>query len=120
MEYEAMHGINSFNRLPIPNLIARIQNASTYLPATSLHPERRGVFRQAANQTDPIQTDLGVWNILFNDVFPHPQIKLYKSICNNKNDCESKDAALQLSLAAFKTPTLRDLVTLLHTCITDK
>ncbi len=109
VEYEAIHGINSFNKLPIPSLIARIQNANIYLPATSLHPKRQGVFRQAANQTDPIHADLGAWNILFNDDFPNPQKNLYKIICNDKSSCESKDAALQLALATFKTPTLRDL-----------
>lgn len=109
VEYEALHGLNSFNRLPVPSLAARIQNANTYLPATSLHPKRRGVFRQAATQADPLHTDLGAWNILFNDDFPAPQHKLYEIICDNMVDCASKDMALQLALATFKTPTLRNL-----------
>ena len=109
IEYEAIHGINSFNELPVPNLLARAQNANTYLPATSMHPNRQGVFRQAANQADPMQADLGAWNILFNDDFPNPQKKLFKALCNEETNCETKDVALQHALAAFKTPTLRDL-----------
>lgn len=109
VEYEAIHGINSFNKLSIPNLIARTKNANIYLPATSMHPKRQGVFKRAANLTELNHTDLGAWNILFNDDFPNPQKKLYEIVCSDKNNCESKDTALQLSLAAFKTPTLRDL-----------
>lgn len=109
IEYEAIHGLNSFNKLPIPNLAARTQNAKVYLPATSSHPDRLGVFRQSASQIESIHTDLGAWNILFNDDFPSPQEKLYSIICNDKNNCKNKDAALQLAVAAFKTPTLRDL-----------
>ena len=109
IEYEAIHGLNAFNKLPIPSLAARTKNAEIYLPATTTHPNRQGVFRKAANQFDSIHTDLGAWNILFNEDFPSPQDKLLKLFCDDVNQCKNKDIALQRSLAAFKTPTLRDL-----------
>ncbi len=109
VEYEAIHGAGSFNRLPIPNLSARVQHAETYLPATYTHPNRRGIFRKAANPKDSQHADLGAWNILFNNDYPNSQEKLLNMFCDAGNQCANKDAALYLSTAAFKTPTLRDL-----------
>lgn len=109
IEYEAIHGINSFNKLPVPNLEARNKNANTYLPATNLHPTREGVFRKVANQANLQYTDLGAWNILFNDDFPNPQNSLFSIFCPLNDKCTNKDIALQRALATFKTPTLRNL-----------
>ena len=109
VEYEEIHGPNSFNRLPVPNYEARTINANKYLPATYSHPVRLGIFRKKANQNQPLYTDLGAWNIFFNDDFPKPQSKLYRMFCDDKDSCETKDIALERSLASFKTPTLRDL-----------
>ncbi|MFK8027339.1 MAG: hypothetical protein AB8C40_04690 [Gammaproteobacteria bacterium] len=109
VEYEAIHGINSFNKLPVPNNAARNKNANTYLPATNIHPDRKGVFRKVAQQSNSQHTDLGAWNILFNDDFPNPQESLLNIFCPADNKCSSKDIALQRSLATFKTPTLRNL-----------
>ena len=109
VEYEAIHGINSFNKLPIPNATERTKLANTYLPATSVHPDRHGVFRKAASQSKPEHTDLGTWNILMNNDYPKPQEKLLNIICPYDDPCDNENIALQRSIATFKTPTLRNL-----------
>ena len=108
-EYETVHGMHSFSDLPIPNLSARKQLAETYLPATSAHPDRLGVFRRKANKQNTSHTDLGAWNILFNEDYPKPQEKLLRMFCDNDNQCANKDIALYRSIAAFKTPSIRNL-----------
>ena len=109
VEYDAIHGMNSFNKLPIPNLRARDENSEIYLPATHAHPNRQGIFRKVASKSDTSYVDLGAWNILFNSDYPNPQDKLYAMFCDQENPCKSKDVALMRSLATFKTPTLRNL-----------
>ena len=109
IEYEAIHGQKSFLTLPIPTLLERNNNADSYLPATQNNPERLGVFRQAATQESEMYTDLGAWNIIFNDDFPKPQSALRNLICINNNDCNTNDKILNLAIATFKTPTIRNL-----------
>ena len=109
IEYETIHGPRAFNKLPIPSFSARSQLADTYLPATTKHPDRRGVFKKIARSEKPLYTDLGAWNVLFNPDYPGPQKKLLGMFCDNTNPCENKDIALQRAIATFKTPTLRNL-----------
>ena len=109
VEYESIHGQNSFNKLRIPTLEERNKNADTYLPANSNHPNRKGIFRQASSETTAHAVDLGAWNILFNDDYPNPQDGLYNLICTSGSKCKTKDQALQNAIATFKTPSLRDL-----------
>ena len=109
VEYEAIHGQNSFLNLPIPSRKIRNEKADLYLPATKFNPNRKGLFRQAASETNLMAVDLGAWNIFFNEDFPNPQEKLFNLFCNIENECNNKNHALQKSVATFKTPTLRDL-----------
>ena len=109
VEYEAIHGHGSFRKLPIPAAKFRHEEAEVYLPATAANPGRLGVFRRAASESDPMATDLGAWNILLNEDYPDSQEPLYRLLCNDSGDCETADQALEKSIAAFKTPTLRDL-----------
>lgn len=109
IEYEAIHGSGSFEKLYIPSKIAREKQAEIYLPATIINPNRKGVFRQAASEQNPMATDLGAWNIFLNNDFPNTKNILYKIFCQNTGNCESEDQALQNSIATFKTPSLRDL-----------
>ena len=109
IEYEAIHGPNSFNLLPIPTLIERTKNADVYLPASNSHPHRQGVFRLAASEQITMATDLGVWNILFNDDFPNSQIALKNLLCNQQHACDQDENILSSSIATFKTPTVRNL-----------
>lgn len=109
IEYEAIHGAGSFNRLPIPNVAQREMQAEQLLPATHLHPTRQGLFRRPAAEYNSMFTDLGVWNIYLNKDYPLPQKALKNLICSQPELCATEDQALERSIARFKTPTLRNL-----------
>ena len=49
-----------------------------------------------------------MWNIYLNPDDPGPQTAMTSIVCAAGNDC-SVDKGLALAIAAFKTPTLRDL-----------
>ena len=109
IEYDAIHGNGKFNELPIPSLTERNKKPEQYLPATHQHPDRKGSFRKIPSKNEPLATDLGAWNIFYNDNFPLSQDRIHNVICNTNNACQSDDHALELSIATFKTPSLRDL-----------
>lgn len=111
VEYDNIHGFGSFDRLNIPTLSQREKNANIFLPANNKNSKRKGIFRKPASQSNPAYTDLGAWNIIFNSDYPLPQESIYYLICmeDGENVCKSKDDALNRSLAAFKTPSLRNL-----------
>ena len=109
IEYEAIHGNGAFNKLKIPNTKGREKYSETYLPATNQNPNRKGVFRKPAAEDNRMHTDLGAWNIFQNSDYPLPQKQLYNLICSKPEKCKSNDHALELSIATFKTPSLRDL-----------
>ncbi len=108
VEYEAIHGQGSFQKLYIPTRKLRNENAEIYLPATSINPDRLGIFRKVTSESNALAVDLGAWNIFLNEDYPNPQGHLYYLFCNDRIDCEA-DQALQKSIATFKTPTLRNL-----------
>ena len=111
IEYDNIHGFGKFSALNLPSLNKREKNANVFLPATEVHPKRKGIFRRPASQEFPAYTDLGAWNIIFNSDYPLPQESLYNLICikEGKDVCESKEHALERSIARFKTPSLRDM-----------
>ena len=109
IEYEAVHGPGSFWKLRIPTAQQRMEGADVYLPATAAHPDRRGMFRKAASESEPLAADLGAWNVFLNDDYPKPQEPLRRWFCQDGAACATVDQALERSIAAFKTPTLRDL-----------
>lgn len=110
VEFDALHGSGSFNKLNIPTLAKRNKKADYYLPATHQHPNREGKFRNIPTEDKPEVTDLGAWNILFNDDYPKPQAAIKDTICDSgSSKCQTNDEALTRSIAVFKTPGLRDL-----------
>ena len=109
VEYEAIHGRGSFQKLYIPTRKLRNEKAEIYLPATSINPNRLGTFRKVTSESDAMAVDLGAWNIFLNEDYPNPQEHLYNLFCNDEIGCDTDDQALQKSIAAFKTPTLRNL-----------
>ncbi len=109
VEYEAIHGQGSFQKLYIPTRKIRDKEANVYLPATPAHPDRVGIFRKAASQSNAVAADLGAWNIFLNDDYPSPQEQIYNQLCNGIPACETAEQALQKAIATFKTPTLRNL-----------
>lgn len=113
-EYDAAHGAGQFMKLGVPELAVRNRHYNQYLPATEQHPQASGRFRQAANQAKPGVTDLGLWNVFANPDMPAPQEKISRILCEQVKArhqvavCKDEDL-LKQSLAAFKTPVLRDL-----------
>lgn len=111
-EYDTLHGAGAFAALNIPALAQR--NPATDLPATGANPTRQGRFRAVASAGDPALTDLGVWSVFANSDFPKPQATLAALLCpaasRTAQGCALGDAELlDLSIARFKTPGLRDL-----------
>jgi cytochrome c peroxidase len=126
MGYDGVHGDGAFARIAIPSLVQRSRRPDDYLPATVRHPHAKEPFRAVPAADRPGATDLGVWNIFANPDFPAPQEKLWHALCLQElgrdgaadrgapallrvlRHCRA-EALLESSVAAFKTPGLRDL-----------
>jgi hypothetical protein len=107
-EYDAAHGVGAFMNLSIPSLAQRNANYNLYLPASANHPNASETFRRAADASQPLFADLGLWNVYLNPDMPNPQATLATVVCAAGQDC-SIDQGLANTIAQFKTPTLRDL-----------
>jgi cytochrome c peroxidase len=107
MEYDRVFGAGAFAALDIPGLIKRNANFDEYLPPSANHPAATGRFRQPPVAGKPGYADLGVWNIFANPEMPKPQQALTQILCGNK-PCEP-ESVLPLTIALFKTPSIRDL-----------
>ena len=97
----------------IPGLAKRNKNHNDFLPATAKHPSATSRFRTIAAKDKPGYTDLGLWNIFANPDMPAPQQKLKSIMCNQttatkQHECSTTNL-LNNTIAAFKTPVLRDL-----------
>lgn len=136
-EYDRIHGAGSFAQLRIPDLRERNAAHDQYLPATEQHPHALGPFRNIPSAGQPGLTDLGVWNVFANPDFPDSQRRIRRILCANTLNAGqpglssfsketddvlghvmdsapfagrcSAQALLPSSVAAFKTPGLRDL-----------
>ena len=106
-EYDGVHGAGAFMALSIPDLGTRNGDYNALLPVTAAHPEASERFRRAAG-ANPAWADLGMWNVYLNPDMPKPQANLASVVCATGLDC-SVDQGLERTIAAFKTPTLRDL-----------
>ncbi len=110
IRYDELHGTGEFAKLKIPDLKTRSENYNQYLPATAKHPKATGPFRSLVNLDKPGYVDLGLWNVFANPDMPAPQAKLSKILCEQAaNKTCSASNLLPMTLAAFKTPVLRDL-----------
>lgn len=107
-EYDTIWGSGAFAALHIPSLAERNANFNAFMPAGPAHPNALEVFRRTASSSNASYTDLGLWNIYQNPDNPLPQANIKSVICTNGVDCSS-DGGLALTIARFKTPTLRDL-----------
>lgn len=113
IDYDENHGTGSFMQLHIPDLQMRNMNPDRYLPASAGYPVASSRFRRPTNIDKPGYTDLGLWNVFANPAMPGPQTKLYKMLCDRfkasgNKSCSEKEL-LPMTIAAFKTPVLRDL-----------
>ena len=117
LNYDKLHGAGKFMQLEIPDLTIRNHNYDRYLPPTAQHPKANSRFRSTPIKDKPGITDLGLWNVFANPDMPNPQAKLKNILCEqagqrdqitSKEQC-TEQQLLPLSIAAFKTPVLRDL-----------
>jgi len=109
-EYDSIHGAGAFAALVIPDLATRNGDYNGSLPATEIHPNASERFRAISVLANPTLTDLGVWNVFANPDMPNPQAKIRAILCDDQVPCPLSDAAqLDLAIARFKTPGLRDL-----------
>lgn len=111
--YDATHGAGRFMKLVVPQLNERNANYNTYLPVTAKHPRASSRFRSHERTDKPGFTDLGLWNVFANPDMPDPQQKITNIVCFQAkaaggSSC-SKQVLLPTTIAAFKTPVLRDL-----------
>ena len=108
--YDELHGVGEFEKLTIPDLATRDKNYNEYLPATAKHPKASGRFRSKVDIDKPGHTDLGLWNVFANPDMPAPQKKLKNIMCeqSGRSHCKA-EVLLPYTMAAFKTPVLRDL-----------
>lgn len=94
--YDALHGQGAFMKIFIPDMDARNKD-----------PDANHRYRSQAAKNKAGYTDLGVWNIVGNpDTSMEHQATLREHLC--EHSCTNK-VALEKSIAAFKTPLLRDL-----------
>jgi cytochrome c peroxidase len=107
-EYDSIHGAGAFVALGVPDLATRNGNYNGFLPATENHPNASERFR-AIPGADPTLTDLGVWNVFANPDMPNPQAKIRAILCDNQVPCPPDAVLLDMAIARFKTPGLRDL-----------
>jgi hypothetical protein len=110
-EYDGLHGAGAFAALAIPSLAERTADPDRFLPPSPAHPTAAGPFLQAAAADRPGATDLGLWNVFANDDVPVPQALLPATVraLTGAPDSAGTAELLPLTVAMFKTPTLRDL-----------
>jgi len=96
-QYDQLHGTNAFNKISIPNFAQRNKNPEKYF----------SVFRNNPSKQKPSHVDLGLWGVTANSDIPAPQKKIKAILCKKVTPC-SVDIMLKKSIAAFKTPSLRD------------
>ena len=106
-EYDATFGEGSFARLVIPGLAERNAHFEDYLPPTPFHPHANARFRTPPVANKPSYADLGAWNIFGNPDLPKPQQALTQILCARQTG--EPDSVLRSAVAAFKTPSIRDL-----------
>ena len=107
-EYDEIlgHGDGAFGNLAIPSLATRTADD---LPATDQHPGASERFRSVP-VTGTTLTDLGLWNVFANPDMPEPQDKIRNILCDGEQPCSVfQSDLLNLAIARFKTPGLRDL-----------
>jgi len=93
-QYDSIHGVGEFNKLNIPSSAERNKKILS-------------AFRDSPEKQKPGHIDLGLWGVAMNPSIPAPQKKIKNILCKEEINCTA-DTMLKKSVAAFKTPSLRD------------
>ncbi|MBI2513921.1 MAG: hypothetical protein HYV96_18275 [Opitutae bacterium] len=105
--YDAVHGEGAFAKAAVPALAERNAAPERHLPPSVAHPRAAGPWREAPMRDDPARVDLGLWNIYANPALQAPQTAIERQL--NRTGVLSREAVLALTLARFKTPSVRNL-----------
>lgn len=105
-EYDAVHGVHAFSRLPIPTLAERNAAPEKFLPPSRAFPKGDGPFFAITEKHRPGRTDLGLWNVFANPAVPAPQESLRTLLLRDRPDVPD-ETLLSESVGLFRTPTLR-------------
>lgn len=108
-EYDRAHGAGAFLALEVPTLAARNAEPSRWLPPTPERTDGLGVFASVPSAAAPGRADLGLWNVLFDPARTAPQARLRRLLAPPGAPQVPDETLLERAVAAFKTPTLRDL-----------
>jgi len=100
-EYDAIHGAGAFAHIEIPDLDHRAEFLD---PARAINP-----FADVPTLEHPGHTDLGLWNVFLNPAMPRSQESLMTLVRQSHPGDSDSQALLDHTVAAFKTPGLRDL-----------
>lgn len=105
--YDAVHGSGKFTKLVIPSLAERQRAPERWLPASAAHPTALGRWRDLPTRNDPARADLGLWNVYANPAAPKSQTAIERHL--NRAGALPSEEVLSLSIARFKTPSVRNL-----------
>jgi cytochrome c peroxidase len=112
LEYDRLFGTGAFALLQIPSLAERNRAFDRFLPPSASHPIAAGTFHSEPSIGQPGHADLGLWNVFANPDLPKPQAALttllYADLTCGRSTCRD-DVLLPLTIARFKTPSIRDL-----------
>jgi cytochrome c peroxidase len=110
-EYDLVHGLESFEALPVPGLAARNADPARFLPPSALHPAALGELASAPRESEPQRADLGLWNVLGNPALPGAQAAVRAEVTARLSLAPDTpdDVLLPLTIGWMKTPPLRDL-----------
>ena len=108
-EYDSVHGDGEFNKIAVPTFDSRRQRSQLYLPQKPQHPTvGGGRFADVPSLDRPGHVDFGLWNVFLNPAIPKPQ-RVIREMLQQQYPGLPDEELLNRTLAAFKTPGLRDL-----------
>ncbi|MFT5434646.1 MAG: cytochrome c peroxidase [Myxococcota bacterium] len=110
IEYEDIHGNGRFFTLQIPSYEDQQKQSDQYLPANAAHPNRPGPYFRVPQKDQPKWADLGVWNVVHNPAIKQEtRDRIISAIVRHNPEATTPAAQLKASVAAFRTPMLRNL-----------
>lgn len=104
-EYDSIHHAGAFAAMHIPD---EQERAALFAGDHSRRLENNP-FADIPSLEHPGHTDLGLWNVFLNPQVPKPQAALMRIVKAQHAGVSSERDLLAATIAAFKTPGLRDL-----------
>lgn len=113
LQYERIHGTETFKDLPVPGLTEREQQRNLYALPTADHPERLKLLNSKPSTNDARRADLGMWTVFANPDLPHIQEDLRNIVALSLPEFPvlqmSDEDILPLTRGMSKTPSIRNI-----------